>query len=149
MKRLLVVVMVLGAGQLGFCQGDSQDPYAEKLVTSFVSLPGTPILYSMQEKAVNRLGDRAAIGLIRYLGAEAPSTSKQVERILGVIKMAYAAPAAITSDADRQPKATLLLLAYLNYSPVSNKMRIDLEQTRTYVLRQIESYKRKQAEKKN
>jgi len=37
----------------------------------------------MQEKAVNRLGDRAAVGLIRYVGGQVPATSQEFERILG------------------------------------------------------------------
>jgi hypothetical protein len=147
MIRLLIVVIVLGIGQRSFSESHTQDPYDEALVTSFVCPPGTFIIYSMQEKAVNRLGDRAAIGLIRYLGTRDPSTSKEVERILGVIKMAYAEPEAINSDGDREPKATLLLLAYLNYLPVSKKMSPALKQTRMYVLHQIEEYKRKQAKK--
>ena len=149
MKRFIVLVMLLASVQPGFCQGDSQDPYAEKLVASFVTAPGTPIIYSMQEKAVNRLGDRAAVGLIRHVSAQIPATPQEFERILGVIKMAYAAPEVISSDADREPKATLLLLAYLNFLPTAGDSKAEVERTRAYVMRQTTDYKLKQAGKKN
>ncbi len=144
MKRLVLVIL-LTCGQLGLCQKDSQDPYAEKLVTSFVTPSGTPIIYSMQEKAVNRLGDRAAIGLIRHMSAQAPATPQEVVRIISVIRMAYAAPEVISSDADREPKATLLLLSYLSLLPASGISKAEIDNTRSYVVRQITDYRAKQA----
>ena len=147
MKRL-VLVMLLACGQLGFCQQDSRDPYAEKLVTSFVTPAGTPIIYSMQEKAVNRLGDCAALGLIRHMGAQIPTSPQELEGILGVIKMAYAVPEAISFDGDREPKATSMLLSYLSLLPVSGNAKAEVEDTRAYVIKQIAEYRAKQAAEK-
>lgn len=149
MKRLFVLFIFLAGGRLGFGQGDSQDPYAEKLVSSLVTATGTLVIYSMQEKAVNRLGDRAAVGLIRHVGAQAPVTSLELEHILGVLKMAFAAPETITSDVDREPKATLVLLAYLNYLPASGNSKGEIEQTRSYVVQQMNDYKLKHERQKN
>jgi hypothetical protein len=151
MKRMkhLVLAMLLASGQLAFCQGETQDSYAEKLVASIVTAPPhTPIL-TMQQKAVGRLGDRAAVGLIRHIGAQVPATPQELERILNVIKMAYAVPEAISSDADREPKATSLLLSYLRSLPMSENSKAEVENTRAYVVRQITDYKAKQAAAKN
>lgn len=147
--KQFVLVTVLICGQMGFSQSDSQDPYAEKLVSSFVTPSGTLIILSMQEKAVGRLGDRAAVGLIRHIGAQVPATPQELGRILNVIKMAYAVPEAISSDADRDPKATSLLLAYLSSLPMSGNSKAEVENTRAYVVRQITDYKAKQAAAKN
>lgn len=103
----------------------------------------------MQEKAVNRLGDRAALGLIRHMGAQIPSDPQELGRILNVIRMAYAAPKMISYDADRDPKATLLLLSYLDFLPLPGKSKAEVEQTRAYVLQQVRSYRADQEKVKN
>jgi hypothetical protein len=141
--KQFILITVLICGQIGFSQNDSQDPYAEKLVSSFVAPSGTVIILSMHEKAVGRLGDRAAVGLIRHLGAQGPATPQELERILNVIKMAFAVPEAISSDADRDPKATSLLLAYLSSLPMSGDSKTEVENTRAYVARRITDYKAK------
>ena len=146
MKRLILVVLFT-CGQLGICQQASQDPYVEKLVGSFVSPAGTPIILSMQEKALNKLGDRAALGLARHMGAQVPASPQELGRILSVLRMAFAVPEAISSGGDREPKATSMLLSYLSLSllPMSGNAKAEIENTRGYVLRQVAEYKAKQA----
>lgn len=144
MKPLVVaLIMFCAIGQTSFGQEGSKDPYFEELVNMLASR--TTPLVSMQEKAVNRLGDRAAIGLVRHLGVHTPSTSQEVEGVLFVIRMAFASPQTISSDADREPKATLVLLAYLNFLPASKDLKTEIEHTRVYVVRQIDAYQRKHA----
>lgn len=63
--------------------------------------------------------------------------------------MAYAAPDVISTDADREPKATLLLLSYLNLLPLTADSKAQVENTRAYVVQQITAYKAKQAPEKN
>jgi len=147
MKRLVLFVL-FAFGQLGICQQASQDPYAEKLVGSFVSRAGTPIILSMQEKALNRLGDRAALGLARNMGAQVPASPQELDRILSVVRMAFAVPEAINSDVDREPKATSMLLSYLSLLPLQGNAKAEVEDTRVYVSRQIAEYKAKQAVEK-
>ncbi len=149
MKPLFILLIFLASGELGLCQGDSQNPYAEKLVTALVAGRGTLVVYSMQEKALNRLGDGAAIGLIRHVGAQIPTTSQEVQRMLSVIRMAFAAPEIIASDADREPKATVVLLSYLSFLPVSSSLKEQIKDTRTYVEHHLSDYKLKHARDKN
>lgn len=149
MKRFVVLVVILVAGHWAFCQSNSQeDPYEERLVAYFIGTPGTVVYYSMQVKAVNRLGDGAAIGVMRYLGEQSLTSPEEGTRILGLIKMAYAAPEAIRSDSDREPKATLVLLKYLSYSTISKKLQPEIEQTRGYIIKQLEEYKRQHSANK-
>jgi hypothetical protein len=148
MNRLLVLLLAFGlGGQLAFSQANPEDPYAEKLVSVFLERHGYPILIT-QVQAVNRLGDGAAVGLIRRIGAKPPATSDEVQRMLGVIKMAFAAPQTISSDANREPKATLILLSYLGYLPASTYVKGEIEQTRNYVQQQLSDYKSKLSGKK-
>ena len=147
MKRLILAA-ILTCGRMGVCQQGSQDPYSEKLVSSFVNPNGSPVILSMQEKAVNRLGDRAAIGLARHMGAQAPATPQELDGILSVVRMAFAVPEAISSDADREPKATSMLLSYLSLLPLPGGPRAKIEDTRVYILKQTAEYKAKHAEGK-
>jgi hypothetical protein len=146
MKRLIATLVVfLAVGHTGFSQEGSQDPYSEKLVAVLASR-NAPVI-SMQEKAVNRLGDRAAIGFVRHLGGgQTPSTPQEVEGILFVIRMAFAAPGIISSEADREPKATSMLLTYLGSLQTSNGVKQEIQQTRQFVEQQIKDYKLKQTE---
>ncbi len=142
MKSLAAVLIVFcTVGQMSFSQESSQDPYFEKLVSTLASR--TAPVVSMQEKVVNRLGDRAAIGLVRHLGVQTPSTSQEVEGILFVIRMAFAAPEAIKADADREPKATLMLLAYLGCLQPSSGLKQEIQQAQIFVEQQVKEYRLK------
>lgn len=148
MKPVFSLIVLLATANSVFAQTASPDPYAEKLVTSLVtSGDNTPIL-SVQEKAINRLGDSAAMGLIRYVGTQTP-TPKQITKILSVINMAFAAPEAINSDADREPKATLLLLSYLSLLPTGVNAKGEIAHTQSYIQQQISDYKAKHPSSKN
>jgi hypothetical protein len=131
-------------GQTGFSQQSTQDPYSEQLVSALASRT-TPLI-SMQEKAVNRLGDRAAIGLVRRLGVQTPSRPEEIEGILFVVRMAFATPQTIDSDADREPKATSMLLTYLGCLQASTGLKEEIQQTRTFIDQQVKDYKHRQAD---
>src|ERR1700749_3214675 len=113
MKYLVLLAILLGCGTRGTCQANVQDPYSEKLASAFISAPEGTVVFSMQEKAINRLGDGAAIGLIRHAGTGAPVTKQEPQRALSLIRMAFATPQIISTEADREPKATILFLSYL------------------------------------
>src|SRR5581483_10424709 len=130
-NSIAMLVVFLAVGHTGFSQEGSQDPYSEKLVAALASR-NAPLI-SMQEKAINRLGDRAAIGFVRHLGGQTPSTPQEVEGILFVIRMAFASPEIIGSEADREPKATSMLLTYLAILQTSNGIKQEIQQTRQFV----------------
>lgn len=142
MNRFIALLLFVLGAQIAFSQSGAEDPYAERLVSSLVDRHSAPII-SMQEKAVNRLGDGAAVGLIRRVGVQPPATAEEVQSILLVIRMAFAAPQIISSHADHEPKAALLLLAYLRYLPVSANIKGEIDQTRSYVQQQVNDYKAK------
>jgi len=123
---------------VSFCQDLSQDPYSEQLISVLVS--GDRPVLSMQEKAVNRLGDAAVIGLIRHFGTQIPITSREARGALLVIRLAFSAPEIIRSDADREPKAAFVLLTYLGYLPASNGLKQEIQDTRAFVEQQVREY---------
>jgi hypothetical protein len=60
--------------------------------------------------------------------------------------MAFASPEIISSEADREPKATSILLTYLSSLQTSNGVKQEIQQTRQFVEQQIKDYKLKQAD---
>jgi hypothetical protein len=113
------------------------DTYGEQTVSHALSTKGGSL--SFTEKAINRLGDRAAIGLMRLIEDHPVGNVDQIKDILGVIRNAFSAPSIITVEEDRQPKATLFLLYYLRNLPVSETIRPEIDETRAFVLRNVKN----------
>jgi hypothetical protein len=91
------------------------------------------------ETLVTRLGDGAAVGVIQYLGGRRVSVSddaisrEEVERILAIVRMAFAAPSVIQLEENRMPKATLILLRYLRLVSAPGSLREDIDSTSRFV----------------
>jgi hypothetical protein len=111
----------------------ADDPYGEQAVSNALSVKGGSL--SFTEKAVNRLGDRAAIGLMRLFAAQPVASPDQVKGILLILRNAFSAPSIIVVDADREPKATLFLLQYLQTLSVSRNLGPEISETKAFVLR--------------
>jgi hypothetical protein len=130
---VFVALFTLLSAQLTTSQGISgNDPYAEQIVREALSLHGVSL--SFTEKAVNRLGDRAAVALIRILADTPPAQPEQVTAILSLLHDAFAAPGMISDDADLQPKATLFLLECLRHLPSAQSLGVQVKQTKAFVL---------------
>jgi hypothetical protein len=114
------------------CQvgADSKDLYAESTVAPVLRDSGNNVLTSSTEKAINRLGDRAAVGIMRRIGGESPTKPEEVRRILSVIKLAFAVPDIITYDGDRAPRATSFLLDSLSRLPASAGLQDEIQNVR-------------------
>jgi|GEM_PF-6491463 hypothetical protein len=85
------------------------------------------------------MGDRAALGVFQYLGerkttvAEDSTSPQEVKMILYIIRTSFAKPSIIDSEANRSPKATMVLLKYLGTLPAARSLRNDLQQTTIFV----------------
>jgi len=110
---------------------DEDDVYGERTVAAAMQPPG--ISLSFTEKGVNRLGDRAAIGLIRLLGRRSLDRA-QIEKALTILRAAFGAPRIISRAPDREPKATLFLLDCLKNMPTSRGLESDIARTRDSVM---------------
>jgi len=62
------------------------------------------------EKALTRLGDRAAVALLKLYNDEDWSNSQSVKRALGIIEEAMRAPHVIAARFDQSPDVSILLL---------------------------------------
>jgi len=62
------------------------------------------------EKALTRLGDRAAAALLKLYNDEDWSNSESVMRALGIIEVAMRAPHVIAARFDQSPGVSILLL---------------------------------------
>ena len=62
------------------------------------------------EKALTRLGDRAAVALLKLYNDEDWSNSQSVMRALGIIQVAMRAPHVIAARFDQSPDVSILLL---------------------------------------
>lgn len=114
---------------------DNEDPYGELIISGTLSLNGVSL--SFTEKALNRLGDRAAIGLTRVIADKPPTQPEQVKAILSILRKAFTQPTLITLKADRQPKATLFLLNCLQNLTFSRDLTGEIKETRAFVLQKV------------
>src|SRR6266849_2441933 len=112
-----------------------EDPYAERTIRTAMALNGVSV--SFTEKEINRLGDRAAIGIMRMVADQPLTQPGQVKIVLSILQDAFRVPGIITVDADRQPKATLFLLASLQNLSISRDLTAEIGQTKAFVSREV------------
>jgi hypothetical protein len=128
---LLISLIQSAMGQ----SGSGQDPYAEQTVRDALKLEGVSL--SFTEKAFNRLGDRAAIGLTRVLADTPLTRPEEIKNILSFLRNAFAVPSVISNGADRQPKTTLFLLECLEVQPAARDLRGQVAETKAFVLQSV------------
>ncbi len=107
------------------------DPYSENLVREAMT---TPVITSFMEKAVSRLGDRAAIAIIRTLGDKGLQDAAQANTVLFVLQTAFSVPQNITEPTDRDPKATLFMLRWMSELPIGRELANGIDKTRHNIL---------------
>lgn len=136
-KALCLLFLLLTLSQIVVSQipgdlSDQNDLYAEHVVRNALLANG--VSFSFTEKEINKLGDRAAIGLIRIIGQEPLANPDQITSMLGILQTAFSAPNIIVSDADRYPRATLFLLTCLKGMPSSRTLAAEIEQVKRFVI---------------
>ncbi|HKF20854.1 MAG TPA: hypothetical protein VKE93_04750 [Candidatus Angelobacter sp.] len=110
---------------------------AEQLVALVLADNASSPTYGMSfvQTALNRMGDKAALGVLQYLGerkttvSEDSTSAEEVKMILYIVRTSFAAPSLIDSEENRAPKATMVLLKYLGSLRTANTARDDLQQT--------------------
>lgn len=112
-------------------RAQQEDPYAEAIVREALT---THVITSFAEKALSRLGDRAAIGVMRSLADKGLSDAVETKRALWVLQTAFSAPGNIAEPADRTPKATLFLLRCIGDSAVGQDLSDDIGRTKHAIL---------------
>lgn len=108
-----------------------QDPYSEGFMHDVLA---SDVTTSHTEKALSRLGDRAAVAVMRSLADRDMNDPAQVKKILWVLQSAFSVPQNINEPVDRTPKASLFLLHCLREAPANRGLLDDIESTRGAVL---------------
>lgn len=117
-------------------QQDQTDPYSISLVQRALSLHSIGVRNSIVEKNIPRCGDKASIALVKLYGDADFSNPKTVGLALALIRDAFSRPQAISTEVDKQPRVTLLLLNYLRQKMLSDvQTRGDIQQTIEFVNR--------------
>ena len=83
--------------------------YAVAVLQQVLALP-IGVSAAHLEKALTRLGDRAAVALLKIYNDEDWSNSESVMRALGIIEVAMRAPHVIAARFDQSPDVSILLL---------------------------------------
>jgi hypothetical protein len=105
--------------------------YDTSLVKS--ALQDNALGVSIIEKRVNRLGDRAAIALIRVLEDSDLKNPQKVKRVLQVIRVAFLHPNLITSEEDKKPKFTLLFLEHVGSEVKDSALKREISDLTKFV----------------
>jgi len=130
MQRLLLVIVLIVL-QVAVV-GQTQEPDAESIVRQALSQASRGTYTSTAQKELGRLGDASAVALTRIVGEKALDKS-DIEPILLILTLSYAEPRVVKVDSDRQPRATLLLLRYLDLATSDVKLREKIASTQAYV----------------
>lgn len=102
----------------------AQTPHksAEQAVRDALNATTSGYYTGSAEKELEPLGDAAAIELIRdFAGRDlAP---QEIRGSITVLRMSFAAPKLIVAQADRRPRAALLLLRYSEYQATDTALK--------------------------
>ena len=116
-------------------QPDPDRSPEEQTVAILLADNGQAPIPGFVQTLVNRMGDDAAIGVVQYLGDRKatasvdPTSPQEIERILAIIRMAFAAPNIVQPERARIPKASLVLLKYLTCLPAAGLLRNEIDST--------------------
>src|SRR5512140_2687591 len=103
MKWLIVFVAM---PSIGLAQFGNVDESVKALMTS-------GMVSGSETKALARTGDPAAAAITRYIAGTSLEAPK-IDHILWIVHGSFESPALVERVADREPAATLSLLAYLD-----------------------------------
>jgi hypothetical protein len=128
MKWFIVLVAMPVWAQFG-----NVDESVTHLVTS-------GMVTGFELKALSRTGDAAGRALTRYV-AGINLDAATIDRLLGIVHMSFGSPAWVEHVADREPTATLPLLAYLDGQTRDDAVRKKIADERVFVLDQVAKLK--------
>jgi len=114
------------------CEEACVDQYSISLVKDLLELP-EGVSVSFFEKRRDRLGDRAAIGLLKFLSEKELLEPPKLLRSLEIMRGAFSAPCLIEIPADRKPSVTLFLLRDLERRVKDKSLKRRIIETLAFV----------------
>jgi hypothetical protein len=107
------------------------NPYSLALIRGELKLRanGKWISRSWAQKQIYRLGDLAAVALLKILNDEELVTSSNLPAALSLLQESFAYPDLISHESDRQPRVALLLLDHLQQGAQDAETKLQIGRT--------------------
>lgn len=90
-------------------------------------------------KQFGKMGDAAAVTVTKVI-SERPLNAGEIEALLAVLSSAFADPSLVDMPADREPRAALFVLRYLDLLAQDASTKKKIADTRGYVKQQFAKY---------
>jgi hypothetical protein len=120
-RWFLALLVFLAAVNLAYSQAGSQVSAAQAVHDAFKAT-SAGYYTGTTEKNLETLGDAAAVEVIKILGGR-DLTSRDITSSLEIVKMSFASPKLIPREEDRNPRATLFLLRYLDFQATEPSLK--------------------------
>ncbi len=126
-QRWIAIFLLLGFVNAAAAQSVANTS-ADQAVRDALKVFSSGYYTGSTEKELAVLGDAAAIELIKLFAAR-DLTTQEIKSSVQIVRMSFSAPKLIVTQADRQPKATLFLLRYLEYQAKEQALKQDIVDT--------------------
>jgi hypothetical protein len=131
--------MWFASALVAFISGDGPDelePYPIRFIQHELRLrlEVGKIVSGFSIKQLQRFGDASSIAIIKILGHEQLTIPEVASRVLPIIHTSFSSPEEISLEADRHPRVTLLLLAFMIHQIPDPEIQKNIQQTREFVL---------------
>jgi hypothetical protein len=134
-RRLILVGFLWLAAASAAGRPQEEDPYSVKLVEIALKYQSQGLTVGQVQRHVARLGDQVSVALLKSLDEGDLVDPRKVEEFLPIICQAFSEPKLISLDIDKRPKVTLFLLKHLELSVADAKVKQDIQQTNSCVMR--------------
>jgi hypothetical protein len=91
------------------------------------------VITSWGQKGLARLGDRAAIAVLKILEPAELRDPGRIKASLQIVRQAFAQPQLIDSQFDKEPKVILFLLQYMKTARLDTSTQAEIGQTEEFV----------------
>ncbi len=123
----LLLIFFSNTNSQGYRAQDN-DPYHIAAVREALWEQSKGITDSSTEKNINRLGDKAAIALLKILKEDELQDPQTIRSTLPIIHRAFAYPKLISEADDRKPSVTLFLLHHLESQVTDPTLKAEISE---------------------
>ena len=136
---LLLVTIAAFAGEDEPCQTPIEN-YQPSIESILKSSEGMSV--SWLDKHVSRLGDAAAVVLIRLGAPGNLKNPSDIRKALHILSLAFDCPSCIERNEDRTTGVTMLLLSAMEATTQETQLRGQISQIRDHIRNQLSEYGR-------
>jgi hypothetical protein len=115
----------------------ASDSQGEETVRRVIQLGG---ISGWDDKELGRMGDAAAVDVAKFVGGDNLS-EQQAGSVLAVLQLAFSSPKLVATPSDREPRAALFVLRYLEATAANAAVKQRVAEARSLILQNYEKYK--------